>query len=174
MPRQINREHILQVALVRFVRESVSAPHEFMSFDRGKAAGQWSHMREKARGVKAGTPDVLLLVEGKAPIWCELKAPGNKPTEQQIDMGNRLMAVGCWWSWVTSVSTFYEWIRSIGVELRANAEFLAMHADAGVLSKIGAAETKAGKAPRSYKPAEVKPTAARLRKVNAVRGRVMF
>lgn len=174
MTRSINREHILQVALVRFVREAVSAPHEFMSFDRGKAAGQWSHMREKARGVKAGTPDVLLLVEGKAPIWCELKAHGNKPTEQQIDMGNRLMAVGCWWSWVTSVSTFYEWIRSIGIELRANAEFLAMHADDGVLSKIAAAETKAGKAPRSYKPVVAKPTAARLRKLNAVRGRVPF
>ena len=174
MPRQINREHILQVALVRFVREAVSAPHEFMSFDRGKAAGQWSHMREKARGVKAGTPDVLLLVEGKAPIWCELKAHGNKPTEQQTDMGNRLMAVGCWWSWVTSVSTFYDWIRSIGVEVRANAEFLAMHADAGVLSKIAAAETKAGKAPRSYKPAVAKASAARVRRVNAVRERVMF
>lgn len=174
MPRQINREHILQVALVRFVREAVSAPHEFMSFDRGKAAGQWSHMREKARGVKAGTPDTLLLVEGKAPIFCELKAPGNKPTEQQIDMGNRLMAVGCWWSWVTSVSTFYEWIRSIGVELRANAEFLAMHADAGVLSKIASAETKAGKARRSYKAPVAKPSAARLRKVNAVRARVHF
>jgi VRR-NUC domain len=174
MPRQINREHILQVALVRFVREAVSAPHEFMSFDRGKAAGQWSHMREKARGVKAGTPDVLLLVEGRAPIWCELKAPGNKPTEQQIDMGNRLMAVGCWWSWVTSVSTFHEWIRSIGVELRANAEFLAMHADAGVLSKIATAETKAGKPPRSYKAPVAKPSAARLRKVAAVRDRVRF
>lgn len=174
MPRQINREHILQVALVRFVREAVSAPHEFMSFDRCKAAGQWSHMREKARGVKAGTPDVLLLVEGKAPIWCELKAHGNKPTEQQTDMGNRLMAVGCWWSWVTSVSTFYGWIKSIGVDLRANAEFLAMHADAGVASKIAAAETKVGKAPRSYRPVEAKPTAARLRKIGAVRSRVMF
>lgn len=174
MTRPINREHILQVALVRFVREAVSAPHEFMSFDRGKAAGQWSHMREKARGVKAGTPDVLLLVEGKAPIWCELKAPGNKPTEQQVDMGNRLMAVGCWWSWVTSVSTFHEWVRSIGVELRANAEFLAMHADAGVLSKIAAAETKAGKAPRSYKAPVANTSAARIRKVGAVRARVMF
>jgi hypothetical protein len=84
------------------------------------------------------------------------------------------MAVGCWWSWVTSVSTYFEWIKSIGVELRANAEFLAMHADAGVRSKIAAAETKDGKAPRSYKPVAAKPSAARLRKVNAVRDRVMF
>jgi hypothetical protein len=172
--KPINREHILQVALVRFVRDAVSAPHEFLAFDRSKAAGQFSHMREKARGVRAGTPDTLLLVEGKAPIFCELKAPGNKPTEQQIDMGDRLMAVGCWWSWATSVGTYFEWIRSIGVELRANAEFLAMHADAGVRSKIAAAETKAGIAPTSYKPREVKPTAARLRKVNAVRARVPF
>lgn len=174
MPRQINREHILQVALVRFVREAVSAPHEFMSFDRGKAAGQWSHMREKARGVKAGTPDVLLLVEGKAPIWCELKAPGNKPTEQQVDIGNRLMAVGCYWSWVTDIGTYHAWLVSLGIRLHPNAELLATLADAGVLSKIAAAETKAGKAPRSYKPAVAKASAARVRRVNAVRERVMF
>lgn len=174
MARPINREHILQVALVRFVREAVAAPHQFLAFDRSKAAGQFSHMREKARGVRAGTPDTLLIVAGMPPIWAELKAPGNKPTPEQIAMGDSLMALGCWWSWVTSVGTYYEWVRSIGVELRANAEFLAMHADAGVRSKIAAAETKAGKAPKSYKPREVKPTAARLRKVNAVRDRVMF
>ena len=174
MPRPINREHFLQVALVRFVREAVAAPHQFLAFDRSKASGAFSHMREKARGVRAGTPDTLLIVEGKPVIWCELKAPGNKPTPEQIAMGDSLMALGCWWSWVTSVDAYFEWIRSIGVEMRANAEFLAMHADAGVRSKIAAAETKAGTAPKSYKPREVKPTAARLRKVAAVRSRVPF
>lgn len=174
MPRPINREHILQVALVRFVREAVAAPHQFLAFDRSKASGAFSHMREKARGVRAGTPDTLLIVENKPVIWCELKAPGNKPTPEQIAMGDNLMALGCWWSWVTSVDAYFEWIRSIGVEMRANAEFLAMHADAGVRTKIEKAEAAVGKAPRSYKPREAKPSAARLRKVAAVRSRVPF
>lgn len=174
MTKSINREHILQVALVRFVREAVAAPHQFLAFDRSKAAGQFSHMREKARGVRAGTPDTLLIVAGMPPIWCELKAPGNKPTPEQIDIGDSLLTLGCCWSWVTSVGTYYEWIRSIGVELRANAEFLAMHADAGVLSVIARAEEKRGKAPRSYKAPVAKPSAARLRKVAALRKKVMF
>ena len=73
-----------------------------------------------------------------------------------------------------AASTFHEWIRSIGVELRANAGLLAMHADASVLSVIARAEEKRGKPPRSYKAPVAKPSAARLRKVNAVRARVRF
>jgi len=174
MARQINREHILQVALVRWCREAIATPHTLLGFDRSKAFGQFSHMREKARGVKAGTPDTLLIVYGVPPIWCELKAPGNKPTPEQEAMGDTLMRLGCYWSWATSIGQYYAWMVSLGIRMHPNAETLATLADAGVQSKIGKAEIKAGKVPKSYKPREAKPTAARLRKLAAVRGRVPF
>lgn len=174
MSRPIDREHILQKALVKWVREAVSEPHEFLAFDRSKAAGQFSHLREKARGVRAGTPDTLLLTARLPPVWAELKAGTNKASEQQEDMGNRLVAMGGHWACLSSVEAYRAWIFGLGVELRANAGLLAMHADASVLSVIARAEEKRGKSPRSYKPAVAKPSAARLRKVNAVREKVLF
>lgn len=174
MTRPIDREHILQKALVKWVREAVSEPHEFLAFDRSKAAGQFSHLREKARGVRAGTPDTLLLTARLPPVWAELKAGTNKASEQQVDMGQRLVAIGGHWSCLSSVQAYHEWIHGLGVELRANAGFLAMHADASVLSVIARAEEKRGKAPRSYKAPVAKPSAARLRKVGAVREKVLF
>ena len=174
MSRPIDREHILQKALVKWVREAVSEPHEFLAFDRSKAARQFSHLREKARGVRAGTPDTLLLTARLPPVWAELKAGTNKASEQQEDMGARLMAMGGHWACLSSVEAYRAWIFGLGVELRTNAEFLAMHADASVLSVIARAEEKRGKAPRSYKPVAAKPSAARVRRLNAVRERVMF
>jgi hypothetical protein len=174
MARQINREHILQVALVKWCREAIATPHTLLAFDRSRAFGQFSHMREKARGVRAGTPDTLLIVAGVPPVWAELKAPGNKPTPEQEAMGDTLMRLGCYWSWVNTIGTYHAWLVSLGIRLHPNAETLATLADAGVLAKIGRAEIKAGKAPRSYKAREEKPTAARVRKLGAVRARVMF
>lgn len=174
MPRPIDREHILQKALVKWVREAVSEPHEFLAFDRSKAAGQFSHLREKARGVRAGTPDTLLLTARHPPLWCELKAGTNTASEQQEDLGKRLVAMGGQWTCLSSVAAYHQWVHGLGVELRANAEFLAMHADASVASVIARAEVARGKAPRSYKAPVAKPSAARLRKVNAVRERVRF
>jgi hypothetical protein len=165
---------MLQVALVRWCREAIATPHTLLAFDRSRASGRFTHMREKARGVRAGTPDTLLIVAGVPPIWAELKAPGNKPTPEQQAMADTLMRLGCYWSWVTDIGTYYAWMVALGIRLHPNAELLATLADAGVQSKIARAEIKAGKAPRSYRPPEEKPTAARLRKVAAVRDRVRF
>lgn len=174
MARQINREHARQIQAKQWVREAVAAPHVFLAFDRSGAAGQFSHMREKARGVAAGTPDVALFVAGFPPIWTEWKAGTNTPTQVQQDMGDALMAVGHWWSWATSVVTYCEWLRTIGVPLHPNAAFLAQVADASADSAVARAEAKAGKAPKSYRPAAGKPTAARLRKVEGLRRGVLF
>lgn len=148
MPR-INREHILQVQIKKWVRGAVDAPHVFLAFDRSKAAGQWTHMMEKARGVQAGTPDTLLCVKGFAPIWCELKAEGNEPTAAQIALGRALRGTGCHCSWTTTVGEYRRWLVIIGVPLRTNAEYQALQADAAVASLIAKAEAKAPKAKRA-------------------------
>lgn len=172
----IQREHTFQVRLRKWVREAVATDHEFMAFDRSQASGQFTHDRERSRGLRKGTPDTLLLVKGFAPIFCELKAKGEvvKPGSAQDEMGLALMAVGCWWSWCDRVQTYCAWLQTIGVPLRANAEFLALHADGSTDTLIAKAEAKAGKAPKSYKPRAAKPTAARLRRGEAVRRAVLF
>lgn len=143
----INREHILQKHVKTFARDAIEARHEFMAFDRAKAAGKFSHMVQKARGVRKGTPDTLLLVDGIPPIWCELKAPGNKPDADQTALGDALMAVGCYWSWITSVDAYRLWLAACGVPLRANAEYIAAIHDGQVASVIARAEAAAPKKP---------------------------
>lgn len=152
MPR-INREHILQVQIKKWVRGAVDAPHVFLAFDRSKAAGQWTHMMEKARGVQAGTPDTLLCVLGAPIFWCELKAPGNKPTAAQEALGRSLVFAGCGWFWTTTVTHYWKALSEHGVPLRPNAEYQALQADAAVASLIAKAEARAPKAKRAPRKA---------------------
>jgi hypothetical protein len=145
----INREHILQKHIKLFVRDAVDAPHEFFAFDRGKPAGAWSHMIERARGVRRATPDTLLRVKGWVPIWYELKWPPNKPDADQKIMGERLAAIGDIWGWGVSVEAYWQFLLLCYVPLRANAKFLALHHDGQVLSTIARAEAMPAPKPRA-------------------------
>jgi hypothetical protein len=162
----IYREHIRQRFARSFVRDALDCQHEFASFDSAKVSTMQARQREAARGVVSGWPDTGLFVVGFPPIWCEWKAPGNKPSARQEAVGDRLMGLGHWWSWCASVVTYCAWLRSIGVPLRPNAELLAMHADAKADAAIAKAETRK---PRAYAAPAKKPTAARTRKLNAMR-----
>lgn len=174
MPRPIHREHIRQKHAAMFVREAIAAPHLFLAFDRSAAGGQFSHMREKARGIKAGTPDTVLMVLGMPPLWAEWKADGNKPTDDQTRMGDELNAIGHRWGWFTSVVAYHEWLATAGVPMHPNAAFLALHHDAAADTVIARAERKKGTAPKSYRPQAPKPSRRRLDQLAAVRGRVPF
>lgn len=180
MTRPIDREGILQKHWKLFVRDAVTAPHEAFAFDRSKATGQFSHAREAARGIRRSTPDTLLAVERIMPIWCEWKRPGYTPPPSdetfadQCRLGDKLMAIGHWWSWANDIRVYAEWIFSLGVEVRPNFRILAEHHQAAAESTIARAELKRGQLPKAYKPVVAKPTAARLRKLGAVRGRTMF
>lgn len=172
--KPIAREHILQKHVRAFARDAIDAPHELFAFDRAKAAGKFSHLVQKSRGVRAGTPDTLLRVAGIAPIWVELKAPGNSPDPAQRDIGQRLQAVGDVWFWASSVEGYRAGLVAAGVPLRPNAELLAQHHDASVAGVIETAEQKRGKAPKTWKPRAEKPTNGQLKRVAALRSKVMF
>lgn len=151
----IHREHIAQKHCKLFVRDVVAAEHEFFAFDRSALVG-WAAMqnsiREKARGVRRATPDTLLRVAGMPNIWCEWKAQGKEPTDEQYAMGARLQDLGDVWFWCVSVVEYRSHLEDYDVPMRPNAAFLALHHDAGVMSEIAKAEMKAGKAPRVAKP----------------------
>lgn len=143
--RSVDREHCLQKHIKLFVSDAVDCPHEFFAFDRSKKASQFTHMREKARGMRKGTPDTLLEAKGIIPIWCELKAPGNKPDADQNEMGRRLLAIGRFWTWATSVEQYRQYLAGCGVPLRRNAVLIAADHDARVAGEIMRAEAKVGK-----------------------------
>ena len=155
--KPIAREQILQRHVKLFVRDAVTAPHEFLAFDRAKATGKFSHMREAGRGVRKGTPDTLLLVLGFPPLWVELKAPGSKPDEAQMEVGLALVAVGCRWEWCATVRSYWGVLADLGVPMAGNSSVQALHHDGAVASLIAKAEAKRGDAPKSYVPPKAKP-----------------
>lgn len=176
MATPIQREAILQKHVKQFVRDAVDAAHELFAFDRGKASGRFTHLAQAGRGVRKGTPDTQLCVMGFPPIWAELKAPGEKLRDDaQEDIGRRLIAIGHEWFWTNSVDGYRQEIARRGVPLRANAALLAAHHDASVAGVILTAERKRGDAPKPYtKPRAAKPSAALVKRMNALRGRIQF
>lgn len=170
------REHTFQAFAAKFVEAALDEPHLFLAFDRAKPPGrsrgaQLAAMaRQKARGMKAGTPDTLLITAG-ASIWCEWKAPGEevRDGDQQDVMGQTLLGLGHHWSWCSSIIVYHDWLESIGIRMRRNSAIIA--ADYQGKAEAAAARPKAA---RSYKPQVVKPTRRRLNRIAALRGEVMF
>lgn len=151
-------EHNLQVQVHKFTRDCIAAPHVFLAFDRSRRQSATQHIREKARGLRAGTADTLTLVLGGAPVWVELKVGTNKPTEVQLQFAADVEAVGCRWCWANSVERFRQCLVAAGVPLSPGAEVEA--------ARLGAllARPKVGKGPRrSGKPRTTTPTAAGLK-----------
>ena len=145
----IQREAIIQKHARLWAREALACDSEFFAFDRANPTSQWQHMHEKMRGVKAGTPDTLLRVKDRRNIWCEFKSPGNKPSDVQLAIGARLIALGDDWGWCASVNEYRLYLTGLDIAMHPNAQFLALHHDVSVMSEITKAEAKAGYMPRT-------------------------
>jgi hypothetical protein len=169
-------EFDLQVKIHQWTRENIPHPHMFFSVDRSKAGGRFSHARQKSAGHVRGTPDTVLLFPGLPAITIELEAPGNKPEPEQIEVGAVIQNSGHLWGWCDSVEGYCALLRRFGVPLNPYAETKAQHHDLvlrGAAIKREEAKTGAPSKKR-YAPRKVKPSAAKIRRVEAIRQRVMF
>jgi hypothetical protein len=117
-----------------------------------KATAAFTHTREKARGLIAGTPDTLLLIPGLPCILVELKAPGNAHTGRQNEVGSAIALAGPSWNWCNSIRGYMDIIAALGVPLLDRAADLADKHDA----VLAAAATRRAMAPRK-RPATRKP-----------------
>lgn len=168
-------EHNLQVQIVKWVRSCVPQPHWFFSSDRAKAFGQFTHAREKARGVKKGQTDTHLLCPGLPAICIELKAKGRElePDGVQEHVGAAIQAAGHLWDWTDTVVGYCAILRSAGVPLAPRAEFWAKHYDAVLAgAAIRKEETKTSRPSRRRFAA--KPTVGQVAKAEALRARVRY
>ena len=64
-------------------------------------------------GVMSGFPDLMILIKGVTPLFIELKQPGNYPTEQQRDMGTKLIGLGCEYAVCRSISEVSAFLQAI-------------------------------------------------------------
>ena len=170
----IHREHALQRGVARFVRRTVSQPYVFVCWDRAGKQSAASHIYEAARGLISGWPDTGLFFDGRA-FLCELKAPGSRPNENQIAVGGRLLDAGIVWFWADSVCEYSSVLSSyFAPGDSASWETMARYEDELVAADIRRQEAKAAGTVRRGKPMTAKPSAGRMRKINAVRARVLF
>jgi len=159
--KPIPREAWRQQRAAAFVRDAVTCPHTFLAFDRSQARGKLSHLFEAQRGVRASTPDTLLIARlgpnSTRHIWAEWKAPGKRPNEGQMDALQRFRDLGDHATWCETIDEYRLFLLHCGVPLVANAEYRATVMDGMVDSRIAKAEAERGGAPakksRSRKPA---------------------
>lgn len=166
----IGPEAALQVMVTKCVRAHVQAPHFFTGIDRSKQTGQFTHARQKSRGIIAGVPDTLLIVPGLPAIAIELKAPGNKPTDMQERVGEAIQAAGGIWGWCDTVLGYMAILLNAGVPLQGRWDLAAAGHDATLASAAIRREEAGGVVSKKrYPPREVKPSPARIRKVEKMR-----
>lgn len=121
-------EHALQVLVKKWVRENVLRPHVFLAFDRAKKTSILQHIRERARGQRAGTPDTVLLIDGAA-VWVELKSPIGKVSDTQDDLHREMARVGFTVGVCRSVESYAQELNARHIELRRGAFEQAAGAD---------------------------------------------
>lgn len=98
--RRANPEHRLQIAVAQYLAVALRPPTLWTSLDAG--AGKMSPITaalRKARGVKPGWPDLLIIHPGRMPhmatvLGIELKAGKGKPSPAQNEIGAAMRAAG--------------------------------------------------------------------------------
>jgi hypothetical protein len=76
-----------------------------------KLGGRWEKL-PPTRG-SSYRPDRLLLFRGKVPVYIELKRPGQRPTDGQFAMLNRLQDAGFHAFWFNNWELLRQFIHSV-------------------------------------------------------------
>lgn len=86
-------EQALQQAVARFL-DAALPPHVFWTAIPAGGGGRLRGAILKGMGYKAGTPDLLIVHQGRA-FWIELKADGGRLSPAQKEVGEDLIIAGC-------------------------------------------------------------------------------
>jgi hypothetical protein len=161
-------EHTLQTAVAVYLAQAMPLDSWWTSVDAGQGRmGLIAAGRRKARGVKAGVPDVLVLWSGRFRS-IELKVGAGRPSEAQRNMGADIVQAGGGWLCANSIAEVEAALIGWGIPLRP-VSMLPSERDARVLARLTAEPKK-----RTAKPRAEPPTKQALARVSALRGRVMF
>ena len=167
-------EHRLQAWTDRLLDRVVLPPMWTTAIDHAHQTTDNARARARGRGVKSGIPDVYVCQgEPTRSAWIELKRGRNSTSGAQDDVHAALAACGLPVSTAYDLAEVLSALRAAGFRLHPNADNIC----AELTARLDASDREARAAPKSYvakKPRAPKPTAAAVRRLNAVRGRVMF
>lgn len=172
--RNIQREHIFQAIVDRFLDRIVLQPFWTTGINHENELTDNARSRARGRGVKGGVPDVYIAQIPGRSAWIELKWGSNQLSGPQTDVRRQLTACGIPIFSAWSMDDVLAALLTADFSLHGNAVNLATEYQARAEAAIAKAEAKAATPYRPGKPRVVKPTAARTRRVEGVRGRTMF
>lgn len=113
----IQREWTLQRACVAFLGKALPHDSYWTAIDIGSAGSAQQGMLRKARGVRPGIAD-LLIVHNGVTVWCELKA-GSSLSEAQKLFRDSVTANGHRWALARSPDDVEAALLAAGIPLRA-------------------------------------------------------
>lgn len=151
--RRIMREHQLQSKGVVpwATKAALDVPHEFMAFDSAAKQTDAQRLFGASRGITKATPDVVLFLPGRLPIWIELKWGSNGLDPDQRVMHERLANLGHYVGVARSVvEVCREWLAA-GVTMRPGAFVAAQQYDGRVAAAIARLEAGPSKKSRASK-----------------------
>lgn len=125
MKRRANPEHRLQVAVANYLAVALKPPTIWTSLDAG--AGKMSPITaamRKARGVKPGWPDVLIIHPGRMPhmatvVGIELKATAGRMSKAQATIAGAMSGAGCEYFLCRSIEGVAKALEMAGIPLHA-------------------------------------------------------
>lgn len=125
MKKRRNLEHALQVAVAQYLAVALRPPTIWTSLDAG--AGKMSPITaalRKARGVKAGWPDILVIHPGRMPnmatvLGIELKAGKGRTSPAQEDVCLVMRSAGANYAVCRSVDEVADVLFVVGISLHA-------------------------------------------------------
>jgi len=116
-PRNVQREWQLQRAIVAYLSKALPATAYFTSIDIGSAGSAMQGQLRKARGVRPGIADVMIIYNSIV-LWLEIKS-GTQLSEAQKLFRDSVSANGCWWSLARSPEDAEQACTLAGIPLRA-------------------------------------------------------
>lgn len=155
-------EHQLQTAAYAYLRKALPPEALVWSTDHAGKRSVAAGARMKQRGIIPGISDMFVFWRGTL-VALELKSGRNGATDAQDVFGHAVMDNGGRYYVVNSLEHIEAYLRHVGIPLRATM-LTAVERDALLA---------APKAPRKSKPRVQKPSAARVRKVQAVMARYL-
>ena len=118
-PRQRNtqREWSLQRSIVVYLSKALPLTAYFTSIDIGSAGSAQAGQLRKARGVKPGIADIMVIWSGTV-LFLEIKA-GTQLSEAQKLFRDQVTANGCWWALARCPEDVEQACILAGIPLRA-------------------------------------------------------
>ena len=117
-------EDALHMAVAAYLNAALVAPDWWTTFPAG-SGGKARGGQLKAKGLKAGVPDILLLkgvqssLDSAPAFWIELKAEKGRASKDQVETINSLISAGCSVRICRSVADVESVLRAWGFGLKA-------------------------------------------------------